>query len=372
MSMLEMSIASQPSAHDEAMRLDTIEWCDETPLGLYVVAGDEVWVCVQGCSADAALSIIAGFRPTWSGSSGRQEVALSEGGQTVHFTVSGPVFIRHIGHGPNIAVRVTGGKPLALWQSGQGWLTRDDAGHSPWVQYVSRRTLISLPRANDGTHEIADPAATFEMIHTLLDWCDELSGLTDSEGLHQPCQNRIHFLTDIWASEADRELFYMYAFTGFIAMLPDNIHELIDPNILQREWAIWHELGHMYQQDSWAWPAHVEVNVNLWSLFAQERFGQPSRLDQEPEHRETAERLLEKGMMDLSREADPFVQLVMLDRLKSDFGWSLFVKLNRKYREAHAFATSDARKISQFCRNVQDICGKDMGQFFEACGLSQS
>lgn len=368
--MIEMSIAPQPSALDEAVRLDTIRWCDETPLGVYARAGDELGVSVVGAAAEAELSLSIGFPPTWSGSSGRQEVALSEDMQSVFATVSGPVFIRHIGQGPNVTVRVAGGQPLALWRHGQGWLTRDDEGHAPWVQYVSKRALISLPRSNDGAHEIADPAKTFEQIHGLLDWCDELSGRTATEGLHQPCRNRMHFLTDIWASDEDRELFYMYAYEGFIAMLPDNTRDLIDPDFLQREWGIWHELGHMYQPDSWTWTAHVEVNVNLWSLFAQERFGQPSRLDEEPEHRDAAHKLLAQGQMDLSREADPFAQLVMLEQLKNKFGWDLFVKLNRLYREAPLeYSASDDQKISQFCKNVQEICGQDMTQTFSAWGL---
>jgi hypothetical protein len=367
--MIEMIISSQPSAHDEAERLDASFWCDETPLGLYVDPGDRILVQVVGMSPSAQLSIVAGFCPTWSADPGRQEFPLQEGANEIDFDVPGPVFVRHIGKGLAVTLQVRGGKRLALWDRKQGWVRQDD-GFAPWVQYVSDRALITLPRSDDPAHVIAEPTATFDQIERLIGWLDELSGRTDPEGKHAPCQNRVHFLTDIWASEEAKQLFYMYAYQDYIAMLPENICELVNPEVLSSGWGIWHELGHLYQPHSWTWSAHVEVNVNIWSLFAQERFGQKSRLETEPEHRATAARLLAEGQMDVTKEGDPFVHLVMLDRLREEFGWGLFVQLNRKYREAPLSArANDSAKVALFCQNVEAICGKDMSPFFKAWGL---
>lgn len=333
-------------------------------------AGDCVVVVVKGLSDSTHLSITAGFLPTWSSKPTRQEIVLTEGTQAITFDAEGPVYLRHIGQGESVKVRVQGGKPLALWHRDKGWQVEDTEGAVPWVQYLSERIIITLPR-QAATHNVIDnPAETFASIEQILDWYDELSGRTEPTGLHQPCRNRIHFLTDIWASDEDRELFYMYACDGFIAMLPENTGDLVEPAGLKTEWAIWHELGHMYQPFSWTWDAHVEVNVNLWSLLAQERFGLASRLDEEPEHRETAVRLLADGQMDASKEGDPFVHLVMLERLRDQFGWDLYVELNRRYR-ANPLGpdASDAQKIATFCREVQQIAGADLTEFFADWGL---
>lgn len=368
--MIEFSIPPQPSAQEEAVRLDTFEWCDETPIGRYVTREDQLVISVTGLLPDAYLSVIVGFKPTWSANSGREEIRLTEGANSVFFSVSGPVFIRHIGRGPDVRIHLSGGKPLALWTWDGGWLVRDDVGLSPWVQYVSDRVLITLPRGLEDCWTIPHPIETFSVIHRILTWCDELSGRTDVHGRHQPCRNRMHFLTDIWAPAQEREQFYMYAFEGYIAVLPENIKDLTEPARLKTQWGIWHELGHMYQPHSWTWDAHVEVNVNLWSLFVQQRFGQPSRLEEEPCHRMSADLLIAEGKMDMTKEGDPFVQLVMLERLSEMFGWQIFAELNRRYRDTPlAESASDDLKISQFCINLQHICKGDISDMLRSWGF---
>ncbi len=69
----------------------------------------------------------------------------------------------------------------------------------------------------------------------------------------------------------------MYASNYFIGMKRDNYADLTEK--LDNEWGIWHETGHTHQQYSWTWDSIGEISVNLFSLYVQEKFGLPSRLN---------------------------------------------------------------------------------------------
>ncbi|WP_352815906.1 M60 family metallopeptidase [Mesorhizobium sp. M0435] len=42
-----------------------------------------------------------------------------------------------------------------------------------------------------------------------------------------------------------------------------NMGDLLDVNKLRQAWSIWHETGHMYQQEDWTLGEIVETTVNI-------------------------------------------------------------------------------------------------------------
>ncbi|WP_204320905.1 M60 family metallopeptidase, partial [Enterobacter hormaechei] len=56
---------------------------------------------------------------------------------------------------------------------------------------------------------------------------------------------------------------------------------LADLNEARTSWGNVHELGHLYQQDTWCQTFGGESSVNLFSLYALERFGIPHQTVEE-------------------------------------------------------------------------------------------
>lgn len=119
-----------------------------------------------------------------------------------------------------------------------------------FVQLIGLRVLNTLTRDAYARDPVPDPAASLAAIDRVLRLQHDLCGQDGSGPLNNPTALRLHFIVDFRASAADRQLFYMYATNGFIGLLPDNSGDLTNPALLLRAWGIWHEVGHIHQQDS--------------------------------------------------------------------------------------------------------------------------
>ena len=62
------------------------------------------------------------------------------------------------------------------------------------------------------------------------------------------------------ADEAKK--YYLYASNYFVGMKRENFTDLTEK--LDKEWGIWHEVGHTHQQQSWTWSSIIEVNTNIF------------------------------------------------------------------------------------------------------------
>jgi len=231
-------------------------------------------------------------------------------------------------------------------------------------------------------HPVDDPPATFATINEMIDLQNKLAGFDGKTRRDQPTRLRLHYLVDFRVSKEDRERFHMYATDQFIGMLDDNTEELTDPDQLRREWGIWHETGHTHQQNSWTWDALGEVNVNLFSLYVQEAFGQENRLqvneDEQPSTLEKARDYLEAGANNMLAEVEGdgdefFIRLVMFYQLKEAFGWDLFIDLHKHFR-AHPLPedASDQDKADAFVVSMCELTGVDLRPFFDKWGLQAS
>lgn len=215
----------------------------------------------------------------------------------------------------------------------------------------------------------------------MLDLQDELAGFDGSSARDRRSPLRQHYLIDFRVSKAAQDDFYMYATDQFIGMLEDNWRELADPAQLRREWGIWHETGHTHQQNSWTWDALTEINVNIFSLYVQEKFGQPSALHKasdEGSYLEQAEACLAQGMADPFQDPEDeqcgfFVRLVMFYQLKQAYGWDLFKDLHKHFR-AHPLPedASDQDKADALVQALSELTGVDLREFFGAWGITVS
>ena len=382
-----------PAADAEARRMDRMLLNDQQPAGRHVRKGETVSVTASDFPEDLHLAAMIGFHPMWGSQQGQQEELLDVGETQFVAEQSGPLFFAYTmpddqTRASRVSLSVVGGKPLPLYVDGR--MDADDwqaelAAHAraPFVQLLGERALITLPMAVHARAPIDDPAATFVAIDEVLDLQDELAGFDGSSPRDRRSPLRQHYLVDFRVSAKDRESFYMYATDGFIGMLADNTADLTDPAALRQRWGIWHETGHTHQQHSWTWEALAEVNVNLFSLYVQEAFGEESTLarseDGEPSFLDKARDYLDGDVADLLSEVAEgdddgfFIRLVMFHELKEAYGWDLFKDLHKHFR-AHPLAddASDQDKADAFVIAMCELTGVDLRPFFASWGLRAS
>lgn len=375
------SLPPLPGAASEAERLNRNEQDDQVPVGRHVAPGDSITIVTGPLADGAQLTLVAGFRDMWHGGPGQLEILLTEGTTTYRIGTAGPLFLRHTGpaDGPKVDVSITGGSVHPLWVQGVTTATAWQAevasyGTAPWTQFIGDRAMITLPYDPRTIAEVTDPDATFAMLDQVLTLSDDLSCLGCDDRFDAPSLLRQHYLVDLDTRPDDG--YYMYATDGFIGMRPENTGDLTNPATLSREWAIWHETGHIHQPRTWTWDSLTEINTNLWSLYVQEAMGQPSRLSQDDGSGKSplaqARDYLAAGAPDyLADDYDTlFIRLVMFHQLRRAYGWELFANLNRTARaDPLPWDATTQDKADWMVVKLCVIVGHDLRPFFARWGL---
>lgn len=380
-----------PSASAEAKRMDrTMQLSDQQPSGRYLRAGESLTVSVRGVLSTQQLWITVGFSPMYGIEQYQQEVRINNGVNTFVAEQDGPFFFRLtssdelINTKSNVKIEVYGGRPLPLFVEGTSdvseWqnqlLIYQDA---PFVQLISHRAILTLPMNVHNNAPIENPESTLATINYILDLQNNLAGFDGLTLRDNVTPLRNHFLVDFRASEADREQFYMYATDGFIGMQSYNTQDLTDPRLLSTEWGVWHEVGHTHQQKSWTWDSLTEISVNLFSLYVQEKMGKPSRLSLPDENgispREQAEEYIARQNKNYlhDKEDEYFVKLVMFEKIKDRYGWTVFTQLFKRMRSEPLPAdVNESEKVDAFIISLCELTGDDLRPFFASWGLYPS
>jgi hypothetical protein len=171
---------------------------------------------------------------------------------------------------------VIGGKLLPLYHVGHTSISNwkkdlTTMKSAPWVELISDRARITIPYSEYIRSPIADIEKTFEKLHQVITWEDELAGFDGSTRENTKTKLRLHYIVDIYATAKEQESYYMYAMSHLIGMKRENFTDLTNPENLATSWSIWHETGHTQQQDIWTWESIGEVSVNIFSLYVGEQ-----------------------------------------------------------------------------------------------------
>lgn len=374
-----------PDATLEQKRMDNLRLSDQQPFGRYVKRGDYVEINTEGLTDNIVFGVTVGFRPMWGQSSDQQLVMMDNGQVRFRAEQDGPLFFKLVAYGDktnahkHVKVNVSGAMPLPLYVEGQTtteeWKQQLSAyADAPFVQLLSKHSMITLPMADHKRQPITDPRSSLAAIDKIIEMEDELAGFDSKMPRDEPSPLRRHFLVDFIASKD--EPFYMYATDEIIGLRSDNFTDLTDPVQLHKSWGIWHELGHTYQQNSWTWDGIEEVSVNLFSLYIQEKLGQPSRLSIADENgispRQEAVDYVKNGGVDFMSPEDPFVKLVMFEQLKDNYGWELFTKTFRHFREYPQHGTNKQQAADSFVKAMCQFSGNDLRPYFNKWGLHAS
>jgi hypothetical protein len=388
----EYVLKSMTDGNIEANRTHRMILCDYQPSGLYVRRGEKITFNVSNLNQNYNLSSMIGFKPMWGNRNRTQENNLRNGANTVTAIQDGIIsfiFVKRQGYDTSpitVNVKVTGGKAFPLyklnrsnllnWQNDLKIMT-----DAPFVQLVSDKVLITIPYKDYLKRPIRNLAASFQTIHQVIDWEDELAGFDNSSPENMRTNNRINYLIDLYSTPKEAESYYMYASNYFIGMKRDNYADLTEK--LDREWGIWHETGHTHQQNSWTWGSIGEISVNLFSLYVQEKFGLPTRLNTiESGERETTFNKARKYIANpnknylLENEADYnelFSKLVMFHQLKSVYGWDSIKKLHQYFRKqpfVYNENETDQDQANKFVYAMCLITKNNLVPFFKKWGLN--
>ncbi|MBK6749881.1 MAG: S-layer protein [Acidobacteria bacterium] len=391
----QYTLNSQTDGQIESDRTHRMVLCDYQPSGLYVKRGEQLGITVTGLKAGYQASSMIGFKPMWGDHNKTQEDPLKNGVNTVKANQDGIlsfIFVKTEGYDTapsTINVKVNGGRAFPLFQLGRSnqanWQndlrTTSDA---QFVQLVSDKALITITYKDYLKTPITNIQRTFENLHKVIDWEDEAAGFDNSSPENMKSRNRIHYAVDVFATEKEREGWYMYASNYLIGMKRDNFTDLTEK--LNTEWGIWHETGHTHQQNSWTFEAIGEVSVNIFSLYVQEKFGQPLRLSSSESGEgestlESARRFIaepNKNFLEQGKEGDAdydefFVKLVMFHQLRRMYGWDVYKKLHQYFRKTpypEVEGETDQDKANKFVYAMCFVTKDNLIPFFKKWGLS--
>ena len=386
----EYTLVSQTEARTETSRTHRRVLCDYQPSGLWVRRGERFTVKVTELDPDYKLSTMIGFKPMWSKTNSTQENELREGANTVTAANDGIlsfIFVKRTGFDTEpttVDVKVTGGKAIPLYVAGvtedADWENAVKNMDDTYVQLVSDRVLVTIPSRDYVKHPIPDVEAMFETIHKMIDLDDELAGFDDSAAENMKTRNRLNYLVDVYTRAPESDKYYAYASEYFIGMKRDNFTALTEN--LDTEWGYWHETGHTYQQRSWIFGAIVEVQVNMFSLYVQEKFGLPSKLnDKEDTNTKTSFEMARAYIADPNKNymvinpnvyGEFFTKLVMFHQLKTVYGWDSFTRLQKYFRKqplVYNPKETDADRAAKFVQAMCMITKNDLVPFFRKWGL---
>lgn len=387
----EYTLVSQTEAKTETARTHRRVLCDYQPSGLWVRRGERFSVNVTDLDPDYKLSTMIGFKPMWAKTNSTQENELREGPNTVTAGNDGIlsfIFVKRTGFDTEpttVDVKVTGGKAIPFYVVGQtedeDW-EKDIANmEDTYVQLVSDQALVTIPSRDYVKYPIEDVEAMFETIHKMIDLDDQLAGFDDSSPENMRTRNRINYLVDVYTPRPESDKYYAYASEYFVGMKRDNFTALTRD--LGFEWGYWHETGHTYQQRSWTFGAIVEVQVNMFSLYVQEKFGLPSKLNNKEGQNtvssfEMARRYIanpNKNYMVINpaEYGEFFTKLVMFHQLKSVYGWEAFTRLQKEFRKQPLIydpKVTDADKANKFVYMMCYVTRNDLVPFFRKWGLN--
>lgn len=225
-----------------------------------------------------------------------------------------------------------------------------------WADISGQFITITLPASS--VRDIEDPTEAIKAYDELISSYHELRGTDVTKARRQ------WIVTDKQTGAG-----YMHAGYPVVTHLdvsdPKSSKFLMSVDKLRRPdtdaWGLFHEIGHNMQRSDWTFDGTVEVTVNIFTLFATEKF-----LGEKPwlcpwlakQVTPTVE-YLSSGAPYKEWTAKPNVALVVYAELARDFGWDAYRKVFRRYEAmpAQDKPKNNQEKIDQWYTTFSEVAG---------------
>ncbi|WP_169719836.1 M60 family metallopeptidase [Zooshikella ganghwensis] len=194
---------------------------------------------------------------------------------------------------------------------------------APWGEIHSGNMIVLLSKQQ--LQQIEDVEAYAKAWQQLTNNTYQLMGLDK----HKAIPHKTPTLPNRFHSDFNISLGSMHSGYPIMALVKSKFEDY--NNVLS--WGPFHELGHNYQQQDWMLPGTTEVTVNLFSLYQQEQFDQPSRLATQKTYDKVLKMLNEgKGWNDIK---GPFERLVFYHQFALAYGWDFYTNLYSQTRNLY-------------------------------------
>ncbi|NMG07122.1 M60 family metallopeptidase [Brasilonema sp. UFV-L1] len=246
---------------------------------------------------------------------------------------------------------------------------------APWAVIETTKVVVVVPSSD--VRNLDNQESLGSMWDNIVGWVSELAGFSENPALpHRTPQGKQWLVMDKQISAGS-------AHAGIPIMFSPG-YKLADVNAISKSgrtgWGVWHELGHNYQQPLWASTFGGESTVNLYSLYVQEKLGEPDELIKRKDYIKAINLLNDPNITDKFNKAGDWGKLVFLMQIKHAFpeGWDIYKELNKRYRELSANEVAqlkdDQAKRDKFYILMSDITGHDLTSHFDkwAIGLSSA
>lgn len=259
------------------------------------------------------------------------------------------------------------------------WQKSLSSSSAPMCELASDNIILTVP--SQAAKDIKDPTALMTVWEDFATKTNALAGYTDTptnQGLAVHVAPR-----DPWRYVADIQISYGYMYAGYPIMLYDDasVKDMLDVTRFKTNgWGFWHELGHNYQQNLWEVPSLVEVTNNVYSLYFENLYKNPPRLEMDNDGNGLSSYDTAKNYLALPRDeknyhsdedVSYFTRLVLFDQLINQYGFEAFTELNRRFRTfpSQRDLSSDSLKIEAFAEVLEGIIGEDARGFLEEWGF---
>ncbi|WP_163834950.1 M60 family metallopeptidase [Spartinivicinus ruber] len=235
---------------------------------------------------------------------------------------------------------------------------------APWGEIHSGNMIVLLSKQQ--LQQIEDVEAYAKAWQQLTNNTYQLMGL----GKDKPEPHKTPSLPNRFHSDLTISAGWMHAGYPIMAPLEAKLEKY--SNVLG--WGPFHELGHNYQQRDWMLPGTMEVTVNLFSLYQQDQFGQPSRLAAQKTYDKVLKKLNEgKGWNDIK---DLFERLAFYHQFALAYGWDFYTELYSQTRELYhqrGYAKTKGQSAADYLLIMgSKIAKEDLRRYFEKWQITVS
>lgn len=239
----------------------------------------------------------------------------------------------------------------------------------PWAELEGKNIIVTVP--SDNIRNLDDVAG-------ILTLWDRIVGLQDQlAGAPNPRTSPERIIPDQQISVG-----YMHAGYPIMTHL-DVASNLVSASALQNRniesnWGLFHEVGHNHQSPDWTFDGTVEVTVNIFTLYVQEKLWGVSPNDGWYVNEAARKRYIAgydfKNPNFEQWKRDPFLALCSYTQLILAFGWDPFQRVFAEYLalpESQRPKTDQERRDQWLIRFSRTV-GRNLGPFFEAWGIPTS
>lgn len=363
----------------EADRLDLFHpWSDFEPTGFYLPPNQTMVVKAEQIQGTRLPQLLLGTYAMYQANPTPASINLVPGDNTISGGPHGGlVWVRYGADNPDSKARlnfsgnmlknpvyIKNKTPAADWAA-----QLDAAPNVPDVVLIGDRVYQCYRRDRALATKEQDNNKVLTAADKIMDVEDAISGMNGSSAENMPSKiRRILMVESDDKSVYGNASHYRIAFQGIIAdyAFTPQITGFGEPT-----WGVYHEFGHLHQQESWTWNETREVTVNIYSLAGERAMGaKQSKLARENVWPRVMQFLANTDPAKHYNAAkDPFMQMGIFQQLWLAYGDDFYKKLHKQTRKDPKPNNSQEAKMGYFMLNSSIAAGRDLSAFFRKWGF---